>query len=147
MNNNVIESTTAEGVETVNQEGGIYTFRKLNATDTFLMMKIIGKIGVKEFTACVDSKALKEMIASKSNEDADITTAVGISVILGVIDVVLNNLPKCEADIYQMLSNTSNLTIEQVKELDFATFTGMVIEFIKKDEFKDFIKVASRLFK
>jgi hypothetical protein len=46
-----------------------------------------------------------------------------------------------------MLSNTSNLTVNQVKELDFATFAEMVIDFIKKEEFKDFFRVASKLFK
>ncbi len=155
MIKNVIELVAAEGTGTVNQEGGInmdkpvYTFRKLNSTDMFLMFKIIGKIGVSEFTACFDKDTVKQMISSfsngKSNENA--TTMVGIAVILEVANVIIGNLPKCEAEIYQMLANTSDLTVKQVKELDFATFTGMVIDFVRKDEFKDFIKVVSKLFK
>ena len=62
-------------------------------------------------------------------------------------DVIFKNLPKCEDDIIQMLSNTSNLTVAQVKKLSLAEFTEMVIDFIKKEEFKDFIKVVSKLFK
>ena len=154
MKTNVIEPITAEGVGTEKQEGDItmekvYTFRKLNSTDTFLMFKIIGKIGINEFTECFGKDAVKDMIqkfsGGKGNNDG--VAMVGISVILEMANVIIGNLPKCETEIYQMLSNTSNLSVEQVKELDFATFTEMVIEFIKKEEFKDFIKVVSVLFK
>ena len=155
MNKNVIEPMTAEGIGTEKQEGDItmekpvYTFRKLNSTDVFLMFKIIGKIGINEFTGCFEKDAVKQMIASvtggESKENA--TAIVGVSVILEMANVIIGNLPKCEAEIYQMLSNTSNLSVKQVKDLDFATFTEMVIDFIKKEEFKDFIKVVSRLFK
>lgn len=154
MNKNVIEPAVAEDAGTGNQEGGItmepvYTFRKLNSKDTFLMFKILGKIGINEFTECLGKDNVKQMIATvtggESKENA--TAMVGISVIFEMANVIIGNLPKCEMEIYQMLSQTSNLTVEQVQELDFVTFTEMVIDFIKKEEFKDFIKVVSRLFK
>ena len=151
MNNNVIDSVVVEDTETVNQEGDItmnkpmYTFRKLNSTDTFLMFKIIGKIGIKDFAKSFDKDAVQNMIKNaKGAKDA--YTAVGISVALEMANVIINNLPKCEAEIYEMLANTSNLTMEQIKSLDFVTFIEMVIDFIKKEEFKDFMKVVSRLF-
>lgn len=155
MNKNVIEPITAEGMETETQEGDItmnkpvYTFRKLNSTDTFLMFKIIGKIGINEFTECFERDNVKQLIAKVTGGESskDASTIVGISVILEIANVIIGNIPKCETEIYQMLSNTSNLSVEQIKGLDFATFTEMVIDFIKKEEFKDFIKVVSRLFK
>lgn len=150
MNKNVIEPMTAKGMGTGKQEGDItmekvYTFRKLNSTDTFLMFKIIGKIGINDFAKSIDTDAVKDLVKNGNAENA--ATAVGISVILGMADVIFRNLPKCETEIYEMLSRTSNLTVDQVKELNFGTFTEMVIDFIKKEEFKDFIKVVSRLFK
>ena len=149
MNTNVIEPIAAEGIGTAKQEGDItmekvYTFRKLNSTDTFLMFKIIGKIGVNDFAKSFDKDTIQNLMDTKG-ENAN--TIVGISVMLEMANVVISNLPKCEAEVYQMLANTSNLTVEQVKGLDFATFAEMVIDFIKKEEFKDFIKVVSRLFK
>lgn len=153
MNTNVIEPMTAEGMGTEKQESDItvnkvYTFRKLNSTDTFLMFKIIGKIGINEFTDCFGKDAVKQMVQkfTGGNNNNEGITMVGISVILEMANVIIGNLPKCETEIYQMLSNTSNLTVEQVKELDFATFAEMVIDFIKKEEFKDFIKVVSKSF-
>ena len=125
-----------------------YTFRKLSSVDVFPMFKIIGAIGINEFTACFEKDGVKNMIASvtgKSGDDA--ASIVGISVILEIVNVIIGNLPKCENEIYQILSQTSNLTVKQVKELDMAVFFEMVIDFIKKEEFKDFIKVVSKLFK
>ena len=142
MNNNTVEPAIMEEVP-------VYTFRKLNSTDVFLMFKIIGKIGINEFTNCFESDSMKQMLATVTGSELEdkATTIVGISVILELANIVIGNLPKCETEIYQMLSNTSNLSVDQVKELDFATFTKMVIDFIKKEEFKDFIKVVSELFK
>ena len=148
MNKNVIEPISAKGIETV-MEGDIttkYTFRRLNSTDVFLMFKIIGKIGINDFAKCFEQNNLQALI--KNSKDMDKTAAmVGISVVLDMANIIVSNLPKCEKEIYEMLSNVSNLTIDEVKALDFVTFTEMVIEFIKKEEFKDFFKVVSRLFK
>lgn len=127
-----------------------YTFRKLKSTDVFLMSKIIGKIGINEFTACFEKDGIKKMIASftgESDEETDFTSVVGISVILEVANVILGNLPKCEKEIFQLLSNVSEIPVEEIEDCDAVVFMEMVIDFIKKEEFKDFIKVASKLFK
>ena len=125
-----------------------YIFRKLSAVDVFPMFKIIGAIGINEFTACFEKDGIKNMIASFTGESKeDMSSIVGISVILEIANVIIGNLPKCEHEIYQILSQTSNLTVKQVKELDMAVFFEMVIDFIRKEEFKDFIKVVSKLFK
>ena len=151
MNTNVIEPIAAKGIGTAKQESDItmekvYTFRKLNSTDTFTMFKIIGKIGIKDVAKSFDKDTVKDLIKdTKGAENAN--TIVGISVMLEIANIIITNLPKCDAEIYQLLSQTSNLSVEQIKELDFATFTEMVIDFVKKEEFRDFIKVVSRLFK
>lgn len=127
-----------------------YKFRMLGGQDVFLMFKIIGKIGVKEFNACFENDGIKKLVASMMGEKngADQSASVTyIAIILEVADVIFKNIPKCENEIFQMLSQTSDLTVEQVKGLSFAEFTEMVIDFIKKEEFRDFIKVVSRLFK
>lgn len=154
MNTNVIEPVAAEGTGTVMQEGDItmekvYTFRKLEATDVFLMFKILGKIGINDFADSFGKESVQKMLATVTSEDGmkNFTQMMGITVTLEIVNVILGNLPKCEQEIFQMLANTSNLKVEQVKKLDFPTFTAMVIDFVKKDEFKDFIKVVSVLFK
>ena len=149
--NETIKATAAEEVDEIEKKP--YTFRTLGGEDVFLMFRIIGKIGVKEFNACFENDGIKNMLASMMGEklaDADEKQSVSvtyISVILEVADVIFNNIPKCENEVFQMLSQTSNLSVAQVKKLPFAQFTEMVIDFIKKEEFRDFIKVVSKLFK
>lgn len=154
MNKNVIEPTAAEGVGTVNQEGDItitkvYTFRKLEASDVFPMFKILGKIGINEFADIFGKDAIRRMLADVAEEGGmkNVATQLGIPMVLEMGNVILGNMDKCEQDIYNMLANTSNLSVDEVKKLSIADFAEMVIDFIKKDEFKDFIKVVSRLFK
>ena len=140
-----------EIVETVDKP---YTFRLLGAPDIFLMAKIIKQIGIKEFKACFESDGIKSLVQNmmmdeKAKAEGGETNiiSVGVGVALEIADVIIGNLPKCEHDIYQMLANTSNLTVEEIKAPGNATmFIEMVIDFIKKEEFRDFIKVVSRLF-
>lgn len=129
-----------------------YTFRALKSTDVFLMSKIISTIGINEFTACFEKEGIKQMIASfvdkgEDVEGAEMASVVGLSVALEIANIILGNLPKCEKEIIQMLANVSGMTVKQVEDLDAVVFFEMVVDFIKKEEFKDFIKVASKLFK
>jgi hypothetical protein len=126
----------------------VYTFRTLQATDVFLMFKILSKIGINEFAESFGKESIQKMVAILTGEGGvtNFARTAGIAVTLEIANVILGNIPKCEREIYQMLSNTSNLSVDQVMALDFPTFTAMVIDFIKKDEFKDFIKVVSALF-
>lgn len=128
-----------------------YTFRLLGAPDIFLMAKIINQIGIKEFKTCFESDGInnliQQMMTKEEKGDDSNIVSVGVGVAMEIASVILGNLPKCENDIYQMLSQTSNLTIEEIKAPGNAVmFLEMVIDFIKKDEFRDFIKVVSKLF-
>ncbi len=128
-----------------------YNFRKLNATDIAPMCKVLSKIGIKKFATCLQSESVVSIISQKDeNEDSDntkINKAVGIQVMIEIADIILANIPYCEKDIFTLLSNVSGLTVDEIREFDLATFAEMVFDFVKKEEFKDFIKVVSKLFK
>lgn len=146
---NVINAATVEGAETVKQEGGIdtvdkkpYTFRKLGAHDTFLMCSILGKIGIDQFADAFGKDNVRQLMTGNVNV-AGFVQQVGIGIVLSLASIILKNLHKCESEIYQLLSETSNLTLDEVKDLEMGTFLQMVVDFIKKPEFKGFIKVVS----
>ena len=131
-----------------------YQFRTLGAEDVFPMFTIINKIGIREFKTFFEGDGLKNIAGAflpKEGEDAKIdentVTEMGISVFIEVANILIGNLPKCENDIFQLLSQTSNLSVEEVRKLGLGDFAEMIIDFVKKDEFKDFIKVVSKLFK
>lgn len=127
-----------------------YTLRSLQGADIFPMSAIIKKIGVKEFKNAFQDDEIKGLVQSINNGDMSKDAAAnqaGMTVILNIVDVVLGNLPRAEKDIYKFLASLSGMKPNEVAALPMATFTGMVIDVIQKDEFKDFIKVVSRLFK
>ena len=127
-----------------------YTLRSLQGADIFPMSAIIKKIGVKEFKNAFQDEEIKDLVKSinsgEISKDAAANQA-GMAVILNIVDVVLGNLPRAEKNIYKFLASLSGMKPDEVAALPMATFTAMVIDVIQKDEFKDFIKVVSRLFK
>lgn len=130
-----------------------YEFRALSSTDIFLMVRILNKIGFKQLKGCLSGDNISGLIqAAASGEDSNgqesALAAVGVGVALDVAGVILENLPKCEAEIYQLLSNVSGLKMETIMAPGNAVmFFEMVVDFLKKEEFRDFIKVASKLLK
>lgn len=125
-----------------------YTFRKLGAVDIAPMCKIISKIGIGEFSKCFESENIVNIFKKAQGKDkAGLVEVAGIQVALEIVNVIMTNIPKCEYDIFKLLASVSGLTVEEIKEFDLSTFTEMVIDFVKKEEFKDFFKVVSKLFK
>lgn len=139
---------TKTNIEQAEQEAAKpYTFRKLSSTDIFLMTKILGKIGIREFKGCFEGDAVDQLVATfKDGKTDKALMAVGLAVGFEGIDIIMGNLHKCENDIYNLLSNVSEIPVDVIKE-DALLFTEMLIDFFKKPEFPDFIKVVSRLFR
>lgn len=134
-----------------------FELRNLTADDMFPMFQIISKIGVKEFKGCFSSPEAKSAIAaamanrgkeesSAESEAADLN-AVGVSIAFDIASVILANIGNCKNDIYQLLSQLSGMTVKEIAQLPMLTFTEMVVAVVKKEEFKDFFKGATRLFK
>lgn len=117
-----------------------WELRKLGAPDVFLMVKILGLIGIKELAPCFEDIDVKAV----SEGDNNIFAAVGISVAFKIADIACSNVPKAEQHIYQLLSNLSGLSIDEVSE-DAVRFMEMIVALVHKPEFKDFFKVASKL--
>ena len=128
-----------------------FELRKLKSDDIFPMFKIISKIGLKEIKESLDPATLgKIATAFKANNEGakgdDLIYSIGFSVILDLAQIVISNIPSCKKEIYSLLAQVSGMTEKEIAELDMVTFTEMIVAFFKKDEFKDFIGVVSKLF-
>lgn len=121
-----------------------FELRTLNATDIFPMSTIISKIGINEFKKCFESDEIKKLIKcqGKGNE-----AVVGVAVALDIGGVILGNLHKCENDIYSFLARIANVKLDEIKALSMGEFAELIIEVVKKPEFRDFFSVVSKLFK
>lgn len=125
-----------------------YTFRKLSAEDVFPMANIIKKIGIREFKTFFEGDGINNLMAGFNGGKGEKSIeALGVSIAIELVDIIFGNLPKCKDDIFNLLADTSDLSVEKLKALDLADFAQMVIDFIRKEEFKDFMKVVSKLFK
>ena len=126
-----------------------YELRKLTADDVFPMFQIISKIGIKEFKRCFESPDVKEVVAKAASGEggqADLTS-VGMAVAFDLASVIVSNLGSCKNDIYLLLSQLSGLKTKDIAELPMVTFFEMIIDVIKKEEFKDFFQAVAKLFK
>lgn len=122
-----------------------YELRRLNASDIFMMSKILSSIGIKEFRKCFDSENIGELVKGTKTEDA--AAKVGVAVMFDIAGIVLDNLPSCEKYVYAFLANLSGLQADEIAALPMAEFAEMVVDVIKKEDFRDFMKVVSRSFK
>ena len=140
-----VEVTT----ETVVEETPKYIFHTPKAPDTFVMARIIGKIGVNKFAGLLQKKEIQELakklMASGEVNSDDVETITGIGIFMEIGQIILENIDKCESDVYKLLSSTSNLKEEEVIDLDGVTFLEMIIDFFKRN--MDFIKAASKYVK
>ena len=144
-----MEEIKNEALEEVVEETPKYIFHNPKAPDVFIMAGIIGKIGVNKFSGLLQKEEIqslaKDVSKKKSISSDDISLITGIGVFAEITQIILGNIDKCEEDIYKLLSSTSNLEIEEVKDLDGVTFVEMIIDFFKRNT--DFIKAASKYVK
>ena len=125
-----------------------FTLRKFKSSDMFPMFAILSKIGFKDLKNSLSEESIKNMVSAFNGEDDESkATYVGFSIMLNIAEAVIKNLPSCENEIYNLLSSLSGMTVNEIADLDMVTFTEMIIAVVQKEEFKDFFKVVSGLFK
>lgn len=133
--NNVVEMATEKN----------YTLRKLEAKDIAPMASILSKIGLKEVKNCFSPDDMKAIADGDGSIEA--VGAVGVSVAFEIAGVILSNYERCQNDVFSFLASLSGMDKKQIESLPLDTFTEMVIDVVKKEDFKDFMKVVSTLFK
>ena len=144
----------ADNVMTSDQVGTVkpYTLRGLCAKDIFPMPVIIRKIGLKDIGKCFDPEEIKGIMTSVSGDGQeknvdDVAETVGISVVLKIADVILENLSEAEQEIFGFLGRLSGMTDTAVADLPMDVFFEMLVDVFKKKEFVGFMKVVSKLLK
>ena len=127
------------------EEGKAYSLRKLEAKDIAPMASILSKIGLKEVKNCFSPDDMKAIAGGDGSIEA--VGAVGVSVAFEIAGVILGNYERCQNDVFSFLASLSGMDIKQIGSLPLDTFAEMVIDVVKKEDFKDFMKVVSKLFK
>lgn len=135
-------------ITVVNETEKPYTLRDLSAKDVFLMSRIISKLGISKVSECFNANEISGIVNQETGSTTDeIANRVGVNVVLRIADVIISNLSACEQEIYSFLSALSGMSKSDIEKLPMDVFLEMIVDVIKKEEFKDFIKVVSRLLK
>ena len=127
-----------------------YTLRTLTADDMFPMFNIVSKIGIREIKNCFSPATTRAMLDSLKGDDGDREekiNAVGVMIGMDVLSVIMERLPACRDDLYQLLSQISGMDKKEIGALPMPTFAEMIIDVIRKEEFKDFFEAVSKLLK
>ena len=122
----------------------LITLRKLEARDIFPLSTILSKIGVKQLTELFKENGYFDQLNDKKNNNK---TSLYIDMALSVGGLVLENLEKIETNLYKLLSSLTGLEQKEIGSLPPDKFLDLIVEVVKKEEFKDFFKAASRFVK
>lgn len=116
-------------------------FRNFELGDLEIMLQIIDDIGIEEFKECfTDVKFEKD----ETTGQYDIGK-IGLNVGLQIISKIIKNLKKCLDNIYLLISNLSNLDLEEAKKLSLTKVSTELMKIFQKEENQDFLKLVSSL--
>lgn len=119
--------------ETVNRA---YTLRKLKDGDLMPLLRILRKLGLKEF---------KEVV--KMAADGASVQEIGIVALLNIADKMIESLDKegTGAEIYSFYSDMSGIPVEDIKEMEFGTLPLMIYDSFSEVKNTSFFKVLAKL--
>ena len=125
-----------------------YEMRKLQATDIFSIVNILNGIGLNNVKESINFEEINKIRKGMTDDNAnDITSQVGVNVVMSVATVIIENLPKIENDLYAFVGSVIDMKAKDVAKMNMVEFMDVIIAIIQKEEFKDFFKCASKLIK
>ena len=129
-----------------------YNMRNLQATDIFSVVKILNGIGLKNIKESIDFEEINKIRKGMTEDNAEdnsekVYSQVGVKVVMSIATVILENLPKIENDLYTFVGSVIGIKTKDVAKMDIGEFMDVLITIIRKEEFKDFFKRASKLIK
>ncbi len=137
----------------------MYVKRKLGVGDLMPMVRIVSKIGIADFKKCFSGDALRNLIQKEEGaklEDQEVSSEkkenteemierIGFDVVLSAADVLLQNIPKCEKELYFFLASMCEVPVEDFLKFPPGAFVEILEEIFTAEEAKDFFSHVSRL--
>lgn len=127
--------------------GTKYSIRPLRAKDVGPMVRIVSKIGLREFKDVISVDAITTMVEKAGGDEEKAVNIVGFGAVLDAAGIVCENFDKAEADIFKFLASVSGLTVKEVEELPIADLFELVYAVFKAPDFGDFFTRVKALLK
>ena len=157
--------------EEIKEESKPYTMRKLSSKDLSPMLKVLKKLNFKKLKDVfkdINLKAIIEATNNKNNSNNDVIAdseedstenvqetsqkeinlvEIGKDVIFDMFPILLDSIDEAIPEINKLLAGVIEQDVKIVENMDLGTYFNLLYDFIHKEEFMDFIKVASRFMK
>ena len=157
--------------EEIKEESKPYTMRKLSSKDLSPMLKVLKKLNFKKLKDVfkdINLKAIIEATNNKNNSNNDVIAdseedstenvqetnqkeinlfEIGKDVIFDMFPILLDSIDEAIPEINKLLAGVIEQDVEIIENMDLGTYFNLLYDFIHKEEFMDFIKVASRFMK
>ncbi|AIM63064.1 hypothetical protein [Weissella ceti] len=118
-------------------EQEVLTMRELKADDLFKMMPIIGKLNIKDDVV--------NMFQGGLSAEGDSEEVAGMKVMATLIQTLMTNIPLVKDELNSLLGDLTGKTEKEIGDLDFGTYTKLIVDFFKKPELGDFFKSIASL--
>ncbi len=119
--------------EIVNERN--YTLRKLKDGDLMSLLRILRKLGLKEF---------KDVV--KMASDGKSVEEIGVAALLNVADKMIESLDQGAGDeIYSFYADLSGIPADEIKDMEFGTLPLMIYDSFSEVKNASFFKVLAKL--
>lgn len=113
--------------------------RKLKGQDTFTILRLLSKLGVKDLVS--------EIFANSSTpeEAMEDVRERGSNLIAVLVEALTEKLPEVQDELNAFLADLTETDVATIMDLDFEDYIGLIITFFKKEELVNFTKQLSSL--
>ena len=113
--------------------------RKLKGQDTFTILRLLSKLGVKDLVS--------EIFANSSTpeEAMEDVKERGSNLIAVLVEALTEKLPEVQDELNAFLADLTETDVATIMDLDFEEYIGLIIAFFKKKELVNFTKQLSSL--
>ena len=124
-----------------------FAIRPLRAKDVAPVVRIVSKIGLREFKDVLSLEAVSAFVERAEGDEDAAVSLVGVGAVVDAAGIVCENFDKAEADIFKFLASVSGLNLKEVEDLPIADLFELVFAVFKAPDFGDFFTRVKALLK
>lgn len=121
-----------------------YTLSKLKDSDLYIILSIMRKIGLKEFKDSI-TKVAGKVSTNTTDVKENVVKSIGVDVMLDIATTILVNIPMAKDEIYELASNLTGMTVEELENSEFGTVPLIIYDAFSEVKNTSFFKVLAKL--
>lgn len=110
----------------------VLEMRELKADDLFKMMPIIGGLNIKD--------DIVNMFQGNMTDGTEDEQTAGLKIMTTILQTIMTNIGDVKHELNSLLGDLTGKTEQEIEDLDFGTYTNLIVDFFKKPELGDFFK-------